>query len=119
MHLETHPGVISLLQGKPNDDTFPITSLQFTARSPNDPDEETTLVITGNAIREGLQYCPTDGIPSLLKWVYGLQEREHRRRQGEGWRISVGTGSQDAISKVLTALISPGDSVLVEKPVYA
>lgn len=32
--LENRPGLISLLAGKPNAETFPITSLQFTMRDP-------------------------------------------------------------------------------------
>ena len=69
----------------------------------------------------------------------GLQERSHGRKSGEGWRLTIGNGSQDLIFKVkrsqilarsivlnpdpfrqaVNALVNPGDSVLVESPVYA
>jgi tryptophan aminotransferase len=100
MPLERRPGIISLLAGKPNASTFPITSLQFTARSPDDPTKEQTFVIEGEEIDIALQYNMTAGIPELLKWVWGLQEFSHGRKKGEGWRSSIGSGSQDVICKV-------------------
>ena len=92
--------MISLLAGKPNASTFPLTSIQLKARSPTEPGEEITTELNGDALAEGLQYGPTAGIPSLIDWVYGLQEREHGRKKDEGWRVSIGSGSQDVIYKV-------------------
>ena len=92
--------MISLLAGKPNSATFPLTSVAIKARSPADPSAETTAELTGAALAEGLQYGPTAGLPGLIGWIYGLQEREHGRKQGEGWRVSVGSGSQDVLHKV-------------------
>ncbi|KAK2459881.1 hypothetical protein APHAL10511_008081 [Amanita phalloides] len=117
--LEATPGLISLLAGKPNGSTFPFTSFSFTARSPADPSQETAISIDGDDLAEGLQYGPTDGYKGLLGWFYGLQERMHGRKKGEGWKISVGSGSQDLICKAVTALVNPGDAILVESPVYA
>lgn len=98
--LESRPGLISLLAGKPNSSTFPLTSLQFKSRSPTNPSEENTTEVSGKELAEGLQYGPTAGIPSLCEWVYGLQEKVHGRHKGEGWRVSIGSGSQDVIYKV-------------------
>ena len=93
--------MISLLAGKPNSSTFPLTSITVRSRSPVDPAApETATEISGAALAEGLQYGPTAGLPGLLKWAYGLQERQHGRAQGEGWRMSIGSGSQDLIHKV-------------------
>lgn len=117
--LEARPGLISLLAGKPNASTFPLTSIQLKVRSPTDPNEETVTEVSGEALAEGLQYGPTAGIPSLIDWVYGLQEQEHGRKTGEGWRVSIGSGSQDVIYKAVQALFNPGESVLVESPAYA
>ncbi len=79
---------------------FPFTSFSFTARSPTDPSQETTTTIDGVDLAQSLQYGPTDGYKGLLEWLYGLQEKAHGRKKGEGWRISVGSGSQDLIYKV-------------------
>ncbi|KAI0925700.1 hypothetical protein AcV5_008368 [Taiwanofungus camphoratus] len=117
--LEARPGVISLLAGKPNAITFPLTSIQLTSRSPADPSKEVTTEVSGEALADGLQYGPTAGLPALCEWVYGLQEAEHGRKKGEGWRVSIGAGSQDVIFKAVTAMVNDGDSVLVESPVYA
>ncbi|KAI0080929.1 PLP-dependent transferase [Panus rudis PR-1116 ss-1] len=117
--LEQTPGVISLLAGKPNSSTFPLTSLELTSRSPTEPGKESTLRIEGAELAEGLQYGPTPGIPSLIEWATGLQEHVHKRKKGEGWRLSIGSGSQHVIYKAAHALLDKGDTMLVEAPVYA
>ncbi|KAF9648720.1 PLP-dependent transferase [Thelephora ganbajun] len=119
MPLENKPGLISMLAGKPNSSTFPFTSIQLTARSPTDPTKEEVLTLGPKELETALQYGPTAGMPSLLEWIWGLQEYAHGRKRGEGWRPSVGAGSQDVIYKAVNAILNPGDSVLVESPVYA
>lgn len=100
--LEAKPGLISLLAGKPNASTFPLTSITLTSHSPTDPGKTTqiTTEIGGRELAEGLQYGPTAGLPSLVEWVYGLQEKVHGRKKGEGWKVTIGGGSQDVIYKV-------------------
>ena len=92
--------MISLLAGKPAPQTFPITSLSLTVRSPHDPLQEDTLEIKDERLAEALQYTATRGIPSFLAWVNGLQEMYHGRKQDEGWVTTVGGGSQDLLYKV-------------------
>jgi len=99
--LEKKPGVISLLAGRPNSASFPFTSVSVTSASPSSiAGEETTLTIEGRDLEEALQYSATSGLKQLLDWVHGLQEYNHGRRKGEGWRVSVGSGSQDLLYKV-------------------
>lgn len=100
MPLEKTPGLISMRAGNPNSSTFPFTSIQLTARSPTDPTKEEVLTLGPKELETALQYGPTGGIPSLLEWVWGLQELSHGRKRNEGWRPSVGAGSQDVIYKV-------------------
>ncbi|KAG9043604.1 hypothetical protein FS837_009336 [Tulasnella sp. UAMH 9824] len=117
--LESIPGMISLLAGKPAPQTFPVTSISVTVRSPFDPTQETQLMIKDEALAESLQYTATKGIPSLLNWVDRLQQIHHNRYSaGEGWGICVGTGSQDLLYKAFHALLNPGDPVFIEAPVY-
>ena len=79
---------------------FPFTSFTFTARSPINSKEDTVLTIEGKELAQGLQYGPTAGAKQLISWIEGLQEFSHGRKKNEGWRVSVGTGSQDLIFKV-------------------
>ena len=97
--LEDRPGVISLLAGKPNADTFPITSLQFTLRDPVS-NEEVPVSLTEAELARSLQYSGSKGIPDFLEWLVGLQEYSHGRGRGEGWDLTFGTGSSDLIYKV-------------------
>jgi tryptophan aminotransferase len=103
--LEKTPGLISLLAGKPNAATFPFESLTFKARSPINPDEVLELTVPDEDLKQGLQYSDTAGMKPLLDWLFGLQEYFHGRKREEGWRISVGSGSQDLIYKVCTKLV--------------
>lgn len=101
LHFEHFPGVISLLAGKPNSSTFPITSLQFTARDPADPTSEIAIELSPEELSVALQYSLTPGLTSLCEWFYGLQEISHGRKKSDEWKLSIGAGSQDFIYKVL------------------
>ena len=70
------------------------------ARSPLNPQDEVKLTIDGDKLAQGLQYGDTAGLKCLLDWIQGLQEFNHGRERNEGWRISIGSGSQDLIYKV-------------------
>ncbi|KAJ6544961.1 TdiD protein [Mycena vulgaris] len=122
--LEATPGIISLLAGKPNPSSFPFTSLNFTARPPPSEGglgdaEDISLTISGAELTAALQYGATGGMAPLVDWFVELQHKVHGRARGEGWTLSVGSGSQDLLSKAIIALLNPGDSVLVQSPVYA
>ncbi|VDC07611.1 unnamed protein product [Peniophora sp. CBMAI 1063] len=117
--LEKKPGVLSLLAGKPSGSMFPFTSVTFGTRDPTNPDREYKLDVAPDLLGQGLQYGGTDGIPPAVEWLTMLQETEHKRNRNEGWRVSVTAGSQDAIYKAVTSMVNPGDSIFVEKPVYA
>jgi tryptophan aminotransferase len=98
LHMEKAPGMISLLAGKPNSSTFPISSVTFTTTHPFGDSVDITL--DGPALEQALNYNMISGIPELVEWTTGLQERAHRRGRNEGWRVSLGVGSQDLIYKV-------------------
>ncbi|KAG9076258.1 hypothetical protein FRC06_009603 [Ceratobasidium sp. 370] len=127
-----------MLAGKPNADTFPFTSFSFTANDPthrqgasstSEPPSSITsgsnapgqlhITIPPAQLAAALQYGPTTGLPDLISWVYTLQAAQHGRYKGEGWRVSIGTGSQDLLYKSFSAFVNPGDAVLIEAPAYA
>ena len=74
--------------------------MNFTARSPTDPNQELSLSLDEADLQQGLQYGDTAGLKKLRDWLAGLQALNHGRKEGEGWRISVGSGSQDLLYKV-------------------
>ncbi|PCH42123.1 PLP-dependent transferase [Wolfiporia cocos MD-104 SS10] len=117
--LEGRPGQISLLAGKPNENTFPLTAMQLTIRDPLASGKDMAVELSEDELHRGLQYGPTNGWSELHEWVYGLQVLQHGRHKGEGWTVSVGAGSQDLVFKAANAILNPGESVLVETPVYA
>ena len=106
--------MISLLAGKPNPETFPFTSFSFTARTPSadgtDPEREVTL--KNEDLDEALQYGPTAGLPRLIKWLLGLQEKVHERVLGEDWTLTCGAGGQDLLYKVDYFLLRKSESLI-------
>ncbi|CAK5268113.1 unnamed protein product [Mycena citricolor] len=118
--LENRPGLISLLAGRPNPYSFPFTALNFSASAPGgDSEAPLQLSLVGDELAGALQYGPPIGMPALMAWFAELQEQVHGRTFGtEGWEMHVGTGSQDLLTKAITALVNPGDSVLVQSPIY-
>ncbi|GAA5823227.1 hypothetical protein JCM5353_005126 [Sporobolomyces roseus] len=117
--LEKIPGMVSLLAGKPNAETFPFSKITVSLKPivPTDPVEE--LIVESDALTEGLQYGPTAGLAGLVKWLENLQEVKHDRKKDGSWQVSVGSGSQDLINKAFCSLVNPGDSILLESPVYS
>ncbi|KAJ1585400.1 hypothetical protein NDA12_005299 [Ustilago hordei] len=126
---EMIPGMLSLLAGKPNPDTFPFESLSLNLK----PEAEAgpiSLTIQGEDLNVALQYGATAGIPKLVQWITQLQTHMHKRdvvtpgSKLDGvagrtpWRVTTGNGSQDLLHKTFDALLNPGDVILVESPVY-
>ncbi|RUP51648.1 hypothetical protein BC936DRAFT_146781 [Jimgerdemannia flammicorona] len=105
------PGMITLGAGNPNPTTFPYESFQLTLKNGE------KLSIEGKLLEDALQYGPTAGLPALRSWLRELQIMEHNPPH-KNFEISVGTGSQDLITKALEMFITPGDNVLVENPAY-
>lgn len=100
--LELTPGVISLLAGKPNAFSFPITGLTIDVRSAADAPNTLgkPMTLSSEALADGLQYGITAGYKPLVDWLEGLQAYSHGRKSHEGWRLSMACGSQDALYKV-------------------
>ncbi|KAF8340328.1 pyridoxal phosphate-dependent transferase [Cantharellus anzutake] len=84
---------------------------------------KSTLTIGGPGssadLSEALQYGFTQGHTDLVEWISDFQARAHQRPQDGSWKLSIGAGSQDLLYKAFLALTNPGDSVLIEAPVYA
>jgi len=114
--MEYLPGMLSLLAGKPNPETFPITSVTFNTRHPSG--DEVKLTLTDGPLHEAMQYNLIQGLPALTEWVTGLQEFVHGRKREEGWTVSMGVGSADLLHKCVNGLFDSGDSILVETPSY-
>lgn len=100
LHLELEPGVISLLAGKPNPTTFPITSLSFKARNPLTAAEE-DFTLTPAETSTALQYTFIAGVTTLVDWITKLQAFEHKQEVDPArWTVSIGSGGQDLLYKV-------------------
>ncbi|XP_060578972.1 kynurenine/alpha-aminoadipate aminotransferase, mitochondrial-like [Ruditapes philippinarum] len=110
---QSKPSMISMAGGMPNVGTFPIESATFKLS------DGTKLEMDHELMKKALQYTQTPGVPELVQWVKGLQERVHKPPcSGVNWDLLITNGSQDGICKSFDAMVSPGDKVLVETPSY-
>lgn len=99
------PGIISFAGGVPNPATFP---------------SEELAQIADSVMREtpgvSLQYGPTLGLPRLREMVAGICRGRGLNCAAKD--VMITTGSQQALNLVATALLDPGDVVIVELPSY-
>ncbi|TKY84609.1 hypothetical protein EX895_006511 [Sporisorium graminicola] len=126
---ELIPGMVSLLSGKPNSETFPFQRILLELKPTIHPDGKTeTVAIEGSDLDIALQYSATSGLPKLVGWIEEFQSHVHARartkqsnssKPGEVWRCSFGNGSQDLLTKTFEALVDAGDSVVLESPAYS
>ncbi|KAJ3747512.1 TdiD protein [Lentinula detonsa] len=117
---ESEPGMISMLAGKPNTSVFPFVSLTVKVRpsNPRIDDSLTDLSLDGQDLAVALQYGATSGTPELVKWLTDLTCHLHGSQLDEGWRVTIGSGSQDLLYKTFAALVEVDDIIFLESPTY-
>ncbi|MGQ4382766.1 aminotransferase-like domain-containing protein [Streptomyces sp. SAS_270] len=99
------PEVINFAGGLPAPELFDVAGIAAAYRD-----------VLADVPRQALQYATTEGEPLLRT---ALAERYGVRGLATGPDdLLVTTGSQQALSLLATALIDPGDTVLVESPCY-
>ncbi|XP_060237797.1 kynurenine/alpha-aminoadipate aminotransferase, mitochondrial isoform X2 [Meriones unguiculatus] len=110
--------VISLAPGSPNPNMFPFKAAAFTVENGK------TFRFEEETMKRALQYSPSYGIPELLSWLKQLQIKLHNPptvnyppNQGQ-MDLCITSGCQDGLSKAFEMLISPGDTILVNEPLY-
>uniref|UniRef100_A0A6B2LDW0 Aminotransferase class I/classII large domain-containing protein n=1 Tax=Arcella intermedia TaxID=1963864 RepID=A0A6B2LDW0_9EUKA len=106
------PGLISLGGGLPAANLFPFTDFSFSIGTGE------TLKISGDRLKEALQYSGTYGLEDLISLLKEHQIRVHQPPNVD-WNILITTGSQDALSKAFSTLLSEGDTILTEDPTYS
>lgn len=104
--LTERPGVISFAGGLPEPGLFDVAGL----RSAFD------RALGDEVAGRSLQYSTTEGDPVLRAAAAALMVARGVRTQADDLLIT--SGSQQALTLVATALVDPGEAVLVEEPSY-
>ena len=99
------PSIISFAGGVPSPATFPSEDLA-----------EIAAAVIRDRPGVSLQYGPTLGLPRLREMIASLCRG--RGMSCTAADVLVTTGSQQALNLVATAILDPGDVVLVELPSY-
>ncbi|XP_046566764.1 kynurenine/alpha-aminoadipate aminotransferase, mitochondrial-like isoform X2 [Haliotis rubra] len=117
--LQSPPSLISMASGMPNAELFPIKEASLTLS------DGSKLNVDNALLKKGLQYSATPGLPEMLKWLKGIQQKVHNppslgiSDENKQLDFLVTSGSQDGLCKVFEAFVSPGDNILMEIPAYA
>ncbi|KAK2750375.1 putative secondary metabolism biosynthetic enzyme [Myotisia sp. PD_48] len=111
--LEALPGMISLVAGKPNPETFPFAKISISLKDSNE-----TIVLEESDLRDALQYGLPAGNSELIQWFEELQIKVHGIDANDGWACCVGNGSQELIHRAFQVFTDLGDPVLIETPAY-
>jgi 2-aminoadipate transaminase len=98
------PGVLSMTGGFPNPATFPTDVL----------DELAERALHDGAAR---QYAPVRGLPGPRAFLRDRHEALQGRRPDED-ELLVTSGGMECIGLACSALLDPGDAVVVEAPTY-
>jgi 2-aminoadipate transaminase len=106
LELAMQPHIISLAGGLPAADTFDVAGLRAAF------DE----VLSGPDAIRALQYSTTEGDPALRARLAAHMSTGGLDVAADD--LLVTTGSQQALGLVATALLDPGDTILVEDPTY-
>ena len=70
-------------------------------------------------LAQGLQYAPSKGIPSFLAQLTSIRQTYHGTSSLESEiDTCVSVGSQNGLEMLLASIISPGDGILVDDPIY-
>ena len=106
LKLAERPEVVSFAGGLPDPGTFLVEQMQ-----------EATRIVMRDQARQALNYGPSLGYTRLREWLAARME------QREGVRVSpqeiiVTSGGLEGISLTASALINPGDTVVVAAPTY-
>lgn len=85
---------------------------------PDFPSLECVHLAAFEAMQQGLtHYTPTLGLPALRAKLAGFY-RDFYRAEVDAGRFMITPGSSSALQLVLTAILNPGDKVLMSDPAY-
>lgn len=104
--LTARPEVISFAGGLPDPALMDVDGLRAAFAA----------ALAGGEAAHSLQYGPTEGDPALRELLADLLRS--RGLEANADDVLVTTGSQQALALLATALVRPGDRVLVESPSY-
>ncbi len=80
--------------------------------------EELISLIHRNMEEGHNQYAPMPGVPSLRKTISEVVEKTYHRKTDPETEITITSGATEAIFSTISALVSPGDEVIVFDPAY-
>lgn len=106
LQIAMRPEIISLAGGLPAPDTFDVPGLRAAFDD----------VLQGPDAVRALQYSTTEGDPALRARLADFMGRRGLPVDADDLLIT--TGSQQALGLIASALLNPGDVVLVEDPTY-
>eukprot|EP01121_Diplochlamys_sp_Union-15-3_P000997 TRINITY_DN1083_c0_g1_i1.p1 TRINITY_DN1083_c0_g1~~TRINITY_DN1083_c0_g1_i1.p1 ORF type:complete len:420 (+),score=51.15 TRINITY_DN1083_c0_g1_i1:86-1345(+) len=105
------PDSINLGNGQPNPHMIPFASLNFSLTSGE------VITLPPAELSYAMQYSISSGHPELLSAIKKIQTKYHNPL-GNDWEVTVTSGSQEAIQKLLDIFLDEEDTIITENPSY-
>ena len=83
-----------------------------------DVDTELIDLVSDHMLRGHNQYAPMGGLPQLQEVIADKILKLYNRRLTPGKEITITAGATQAIFTAITALVHPGDEVVIVEPAY-
>jgi len=93
------PRLLTPSAGRPNPETFPFDSITLNLKPSLAGGPAESITLDGPDLDAAMQYGPSAGLVNIRNWLSKLQTHVHKRQPGN-WAVSLGSGSQDLMSKV-------------------
>jgi len=107
------PGMLSLAGGLPHPESFPLEKMSLTLKG------GTQVDISSQDLKAALQYSSSYGLESLQAELRAWMCATHGIDTTQDWKVCVGSGSQDVLSKAFDMVLSEGTPLLCEPAVYS
>lgn len=112
IQMDSGPDMISLAGGMPNPAKFPIDGLSIGVSGES-------RSIPAAMVAQGLQYAPSKGLPTFVQQLNHIRQTYHGVSPHEDdIDCCVTVGSQNGLEMLLGSIISNGDGILVDDPIY-
>lgn len=104
---------MNLSTGLPNPQLFPFLDMSIKVNGGH------TINVSSAAMKNALQYTPTNGFPKLINQMKELQLKIHNPPNWKNTELIMTSGAQDGLCKSLEMILEQDSCIITEEFVYA
>ncbi|KAK7604792.1 hypothetical protein V9T40_005978 [Parthenolecanium corni] len=105
-------GKVNIALGFPNAATFAFQNINVTLKN------GLSLTLKGVTLNKALQYGSSQGNSDFVNWLKQFQDRFHGPLVWKAYDVIPSSGSQEAISLIVSTILESDDVVIIQTPTY-